>query len=123
MAACYAAAFSAYAILDYEYLLVLPLRTCVSALHRFDRTFTAVHNYRESGEYRLKLVVGECVCIIKECQDWYYGHVGKNKSVCGIFPRSFVHVMDASSGHSTWYVHVHVHVVVLLYDEFVQVGT
>ncbi|XP_065221520.1 dedicator of cytokinesis protein 2 isoform X3 [Planococcus citri] len=56
----------------------------------------AIHNYQEVGEFRIKLTVGECVRILQECEDWYYGYATKNKLVLGIFPRSFIHIMDPS---------------------------
>ncbi|XP_050543349.1 dedicator of cytokinesis protein 1 isoform X2 [Daktulosphaira vitifoliae] len=54
----------------------------------------AIHNYLQSGPHRIKLLVGECVHVLEECTDWYYGFTFKNKSTHGIFPKKFVHIMD-----------------------------
>lgn len=64
--------------------------------------YTVIDNYQEVGKYRIKLTVGECVRILQECEDWYYGYAGRNKSVLGIFPKSFIHIMDASFRDTTW---------------------
>jgi len=56
--------------------------------------FVAIHNYLQSGPHRIKLLAGECVHVLEECAEWYYGFSFKNKSTHGIFPKKFVHIMD-----------------------------
>ncbi|XP_050420571.1 dedicator of cytokinesis protein 1 isoform X2 [Adelges cooleyi] len=54
----------------------------------------AIHNYLQNGPHRIKLLVGDCVHVLEECADWYYGFTFKNKSTHGIFPKKFVFIMD-----------------------------
>ncbi|XP_026809422.1 dedicator of cytokinesis protein 1 isoform X2 [Rhopalosiphum maidis] len=54
----------------------------------------AIHNYLQSGPHRIKLLAGECVHVLEESAEWYYGFTFKNKSTHGIFPKKFVHIMD-----------------------------
>lgn len=66
------------------------------------RSNPAIHNYQEVKEQRVQLTVGEYVHILKENSDWYFGYAKKDKSVLGIFPKSFVHIKDPSNVEVTW---------------------
>nr|CAD7446283.1 unnamed protein product [Timema bartmani] len=55
----------------------------------------AIHNFSEGGPHRLKLTVGEAVQILEENGDWLFGHLARNRSMRGIFPRSYIHIKEA----------------------------
>lgn len=58
-------------------------------------SFSAVYNYfKEDSEYKLKLTVGDAVHLLCECEEWYFGSTIENRHVCGIFPKSYVHVRE-----------------------------
>lgn len=44
---------------------------------------------------RIKLTVGECVQILEENEDWFFGFTTKNRGLRGIFPRCYVRIMDS----------------------------
>ncbi|XP_063232451.1 dedicator of cytokinesis protein 1 isoform X3 [Bacillus rossius redtenbacheri] len=54
----------------------------------------AIHNFSEDATQRLKLTVGEAVHILEENGDWYFGYLATNRSLRGIFPKSYVHLLD-----------------------------
>ncbi|XP_076631403.1 dedicator of cytokinesis protein myoblast city isoform X2 [Colletes latitarsis] len=60
----------------------------------------AIHNFTHGTPYALPLTVREVVCISQECGDWYYGrrYYGRSncKEACGIFPKSYIHIMQQS---------------------------
>lgn len=60
---------------------------------------TAICNYSEEDKrHRLSLNVGDVLIICKETQHWYYGHLKSDKRGApekGIFPKSYVHVLDS----------------------------
>lgn len=43
----------------------------------------------------MRLTVGEMVQILEEYGDWYYGR-SKFKGTCGIFPKSYIHILQQS---------------------------
>ncbi|KAG7190735.1 hypothetical protein KM043_006809 [Ampulex compressa] len=55
----------------------------------------AIHNFAESTPHALRLTVGEVIQIFEECGDWYYGR-SKFKGTCGIFPKSYIHILHQS---------------------------
>ncbi|XP_043247936.1 dedicator of cytokinesis protein 1 isoform X3 [Colletes gigas] len=60
----------------------------------------AIDNFTHGTPYALPLTVREVVCISQECGDWYYGrrYYGRSncKEACGIFPKSYIHIMQQS---------------------------
>ncbi|XP_044743403.1 dedicator of cytokinesis protein 1 isoform X2 [Chrysoperla carnea] len=57
----------------------------------------AIHNYfTDDGPHRLQLTVGETVSILKENGDWYYGYTSKNLKEKGIFPKSYIHLIECT---------------------------
>ncbi|XP_059148668.1 dedicator of cytokinesis protein 1-like isoform X3 [Physella acuta] len=56
----------------------------------------AIYNYKEDGEHRLALDIGDTVHILEETDDWYRGFVVKNKSKKGIFPKNYIFLKEAS---------------------------
>ncbi|KAK1122731.1 hypothetical protein K0M31_009173 [Melipona bicolor] len=55
----------------------------------------AIHNFVHGTPYAMRLTVGEMVQILEECGDWYYGR-NKSKGTCGIFPKSYIHILQQS---------------------------
>nr|CAD7394075.1 unnamed protein product [Timema cristinae]CAD7428801.1 unnamed protein product [Timema monikensis] len=60
-----------------------------------DKYGIAIHNFSEGGPHRLKLTVGEAVQILEENGDWLFGQLARNRSMRGIFPRSYIHIKEA----------------------------
>ncbi|XP_046667072.1 LOW QUALITY PROTEIN: dedicator of cytokinesis protein 1-like [Homalodisca vitripennis] len=61
-----------------------------------DRYGIAIHNYQQEEEpWRIKLTVGECVHILEENGDWYFGFTAKNRGLRGIFPKCYVKIMES----------------------------
>lgn len=58
--------------------------------------YLAIHNFAHSIPHAICLMVGEVVQITGECTDWYYG-CSKFKSTCGIFPKSYIHIVQKST--------------------------
>ncbi|EFN73187.1 Dedicator of cytokinesis protein 1 [Camponotus floridanus] len=56
----------------------------------------AIHNFAHPNPYTIRLTVGEVVQITEECGDWYYGR-SKFKGTCGIFPKSYIHILQKST--------------------------
>ncbi|XP_048268470.1 dedicator of cytokinesis protein 1 isoform X5 [Bombus terrestris] len=55
----------------------------------------AIHNFVHGTPYAMRLTVGEMVQILAEYGDWYYGR-SKFKGTCGIFPKSYIHILQQS---------------------------
>ncbi|XP_071866662.1 dedicator of cytokinesis protein myoblast city isoform X3 [Bombus fervidus] len=55
----------------------------------------AIHNFLHETPYAMQLTVGEMVQILEEYGDWYYGR-SKFKGTCGIFPKSYIHILQQS---------------------------
>ncbi|XP_020283330.1 dedicator of cytokinesis protein 1 isoform X3 [Pseudomyrmex gracilis] len=55
----------------------------------------AIYNFAQSTPYAISLTVGEVVQINGESVNWYYGR-SKLKNVCGIFPKSYIHILQKS---------------------------
>ncbi|XP_050483580.1 dedicator of cytokinesis protein 1 isoform X5 [Bombus huntii] len=55
----------------------------------------AIHNFVHGTPYAMQLTVGEMVQILEEYGDWYYGR-SKFKGTCGIFPKSYIHILQQS---------------------------
>nr|AKO62845.1 mbc isoform a [Prodiamesa olivacea] len=53
----------------------------------------AKNNFHQSKSHRLDLDVGDCVIVIRESNDWYYGYKKKNDLQKGIFPKSYVQLI------------------------------
>lgn len=58
--------------------------------------YLAIHNFAHPIPHALCLTVGEVVQITAECADWYYGR-SKFKGTCGIFPKSYAHILQKST--------------------------
>ncbi|XP_055530471.1 dedicator of cytokinesis protein 1 isoform X1 [Wyeomyia smithii] len=55
-------------------------------------------NYYESDKvHRLELDVGDTVVILQEAASWYYGYNKSFPHIRGIFPKCYVHTVDARS--------------------------
>ncbi|XP_060530077.1 dedicator of cytokinesis protein 1 isoform X2 [Cylas formicarius] len=52
----------------------------------------AIYNFNETDENKLKLTVGDVVCVLAEETDWFFGYVATDRNVKGIFPKSYVHL-------------------------------
>ncbi|XP_025093618.1 LOW QUALITY PROTEIN: dedicator of cytokinesis protein 1-like [Pomacea canaliculata] len=55
-----------------------------------------IYNYTADGQYQLSLDVGDTVHILEETTDWFRGYTTKNKAQKGIFPRSYIHLKEAT---------------------------
>ncbi|XP_043601208.1 dedicator of cytokinesis protein 1 isoform X4 [Bombus pyrosoma] len=55
----------------------------------------AIHNFVHGAPYAMRLTVGEMVQVLEEYGDWYYGR-SKFKGTCGIFPKSYIHILQQS---------------------------
>ncbi|KAG5670986.1 hypothetical protein PVAND_001211 [Polypedilum vanderplanki] len=54
----------------------------------------AKHNFQQDDKpHRLCLDVGDSLIIIRESAHWYYGYKKKNRSLKGIFPKTYVHLI------------------------------
>ncbi|CAD7083698.1 unnamed protein product [Hermetia illucens] len=51
--------------------------------------------YQEDKPHRLCLDVGDAVIIIKETDEWYFGYNKRDKNQLGIFPKSYVQLIEA----------------------------
>lgn len=58
--------------------------------------FSAIYNFNPDETYKLKLNVGEAVHILQEEEDWYFGYAVQNKYIQGIFPKTFVNVIECT---------------------------
>ncbi|XP_071089559.1 dedicator of cytokinesis protein 1-like isoform X4 [Haliotis cracherodii] len=56
----------------------------------------AICNFRDETPHRLKLDIGDTVHIVQESDDWYHGFLIRDRSEVGVFPKSFVHVKEAT---------------------------
>ncbi|XP_037029968.1 dedicator of cytokinesis protein 1 isoform X7 [Bradysia coprophila] len=54
----------------------------------------AKSNFNQDKPHRLCLDVGDSVIILAETKNWYYGYNKKNKTTLGIFPKSYVHLLE-----------------------------
>lgn len=56
-----------------------------------------MHNYlHDEGQFRLKLTVGQTVHIVEENGDWYYGFTSHSRKEKGIFPKSYIHIIECT---------------------------
>ncbi|CRL05400.1 CLUMA_CG018000, isoform B [Clunio marinus] len=55
----------------------------------------AKNNYKQNDDRpnRLELDVGETLIIVRESANWYYGFKKKNRSLKGIFPKCYIHIV------------------------------
>lgn len=58
-------------------------------------SYTAIYNFAQPTSYAISLTVGEVVQINEESVHWYYGR-SKLKNICGIFPKSYIHILQKS---------------------------
>ncbi|XP_022091656.1 dedicator of cytokinesis protein 1-like isoform X3 [Acanthaster planci] len=56
----------------------------------------AIYNFEGSNSFELRLSVGDTVQILEECSGWYKGFTTRNRRFRGIFPKTYVHVKEAS---------------------------
>lgn len=58
---------------------------------------TAKNNFHQPHRpHRLQLDLGDTVCILRHCDDWYYGYrKGTPRTARGIFPKSYVQLVEA----------------------------
>uniref|UniRef100_H3BAQ7 Dedicator of cytokinesis 5 n=1 Tax=Latimeria chalumnae TaxID=7897 RepID=H3BAQ7_LATCH len=54
----------------------------------------AIYNYEATQEVELSLQVGDTVCILEMFEGWYRGYTLRDKSKKGIFPASYIHLME-----------------------------
>ncbi|XP_068248217.1 dedicator of cytokinesis protein 1 isoform X5 [Palaemon carinicauda] len=59
-----------------------------------DKYGVAIYNFSGISDACIKLNVGETVHILEELGDWYFGYALHNKSLRGVFPKSFIQVKD-----------------------------
>ncbi|KAJ9589857.1 hypothetical protein L9F63_017012, partial [Diploptera punctata] len=57
----------------------------------------AIHNFHQDAAYRIKLMIGESVCLLAENGDWYFGYSTKNRALRGIFPKTFIHIKECQA--------------------------
>ncbi|KAF4529699.1 hypothetical protein B566_EDAN016654, partial [Ephemera danica] len=63
-----------------------------------DKYAIALHNFQDSDNNvpnSLSLHVGEAVHILQENGEWYFGYSTKNKSLRGVFPKSYIYIKDS----------------------------
>ncbi|XP_075232677.1 dedicator of cytokinesis protein myoblast city [Lycorma delicatula] len=65
------------------------------AVKEKDKLGVAIHNFNQEGQCRIHLTVGDCVQILRENGDWYFGFSLKNRSQCGIFPKCYIHILES----------------------------
>jgi hypothetical protein len=60
-------------------------------------SFKVISNLKQSLvlPHRLQLSIGDSVCILEECGQWYYGYSLKNRNRLGIFPKNYISLKDA----------------------------
>lgn len=58
------------------------------------QSITAIYNFNDESDHKLKLTVGDAVHIQLEQEDWYYGYILPNRHKQGIFPKSYVHLKE-----------------------------
>ncbi|XP_055696670.1 dedicator of cytokinesis protein 1 isoform X2 [Lutzomyia longipalpis] len=54
----------------------------------------AKNSFSQDKPHRLNLDVGDAVIILKESSNWYYGYNKKNRGNRGIFPKSYIELME-----------------------------
>lgn len=57
---------------------------------------SAIHNWHGEVRYGLPLDVGDSVEILEECGEWFRGVYLRKPRTVGIFPKSYVHLKEAS---------------------------
>ncbi|BFY99041.1 hypothetical protein BsWGS_02080 [Bradybaena similaris] len=56
----------------------------------------AIYNFKDNGEHRISLDIGDTVQILEETDEWFRGFAVKNKTRKGIFPRNYIALKEAS---------------------------
>ncbi|GFR93576.1 dedicator of cytokinesis protein 5 [Elysia marginata] len=56
----------------------------------------AIYNFKQKGEHRISLDIGDTVHILEETDDWFRGFAVKDKTKKGIFPRNYIYIKEAS---------------------------
>lgn len=56
--------------------------------------FTVIYNFTSNEDYKLRLNVGETVHILEEEENWYFGYATSNRTVQGVFPKSYIHITE-----------------------------
>ncbi|XP_066966939.1 dedicator of cytokinesis protein 1 isoform X9 [Macrobrachium rosenbergii] len=59
-----------------------------------DKYGVAIYNFSGINDACIKLNVGETVHILEELGEWYFGYALHNKSLRGVFPKSYIQVKD-----------------------------
>ncbi|XP_059611933.1 dedicator of cytokinesis protein 1 isoform X1 [Phlebotomus argentipes] len=62
----------------------------------------AKNNFSQDKSHRLTLDVGDAVIILKETSNWYYGYNKKNRGNRGIFPKSYIQLMECVRSKSDY---------------------
>ncbi|XP_040200610.1 dedicator of cytokinesis protein 2 isoform X1 [Rana temporaria] len=67
----------------------------------WQRTYTerygvAICNFTSHGSPQLSLQIGDVVHILESCEEWYKGYLLKQRTLDGIFPKSFIHIKDVT---------------------------
>lgn len=47
-------------------------------------------------EYKMKFTCGDAVHIWEECEEWYRGCLIQDRSVVGIFPKSYIYIKECT---------------------------
>lgn len=56
----------------------------------------AIHNWHGDVRHGLELDVGDSVEILEECGAWFRGTCPRKPRMVGVFPKSYIHLKDAS---------------------------
>ncbi|XP_043358891.1 dedicator of cytokinesis protein 5 isoform X2 [Dermochelys coriacea] len=56
----------------------------------------AIYNYEAAQDVELSLQVGDTVHILEMYEGWYRGYTLRNKSKKGIFPKTYIHLKEAT---------------------------
>ncbi|GFO14588.1 dedicator of cytokinesis protein 1 [Plakobranchus ocellatus] len=56
----------------------------------------AIYNFKEEGNHRLPLDIGDTVHILEETDEWFRGFAVKDKTKKGIFPRNYISIKEAT---------------------------
>ncbi len=58
--------------------------------------FAVIYNYQNDGNFSLKLEVGDTVHNLCQEEHWYFGYSVKNRSLKGIYPKSYVRIQEST---------------------------
>lgn len=61
--------------------------------------FVAKSHYSQEAPHRLSLTTGDAIIIKGESENWYFGYKKDDRHQRGIFPKTYVVVVDASKSY------------------------